>query len=64
MKKISIFKRYFDEKKHTYVNQTLRQINVTHSFKGFGRSGKIISHEFDSLALDLEPQSTGWKFLN
>lgn len=64
MKKIRIFKTFFDEEQNKYVKQTLRQVSLGASFKGFGKMGRVIKHEFSTLADILEPESTGWEFLN
>lgn len=64
MKKIRIFRTFENEVTKKIETQTLRQITVDKSFIGFGRMGKVISQEFDNLAKDLEPSSTGWLFLN
>jgi len=62
-KKLSIFKKVKNNEGKEY-NQTLRTINLDRSFVGWGKSGKLLKSEFDKLANDLEPESTGWVFLN
>lgn len=63
MVKISIFRKAEDKEGKPY-NQTLRTVSVSKTFIGFAKSGKILKNEFDALAKDLEPSSTGWVFLN
>lgn len=62
MKKIAIYKSYTDETGKK-IQQTLRQVSLDKSFNGFKSSNKIVKSEFDNLAKDLEPTSTGWYFI-
>ena len=61
---ISIYKKAVDNKTGKDYNQTIRKVNVSSQFEGFGKGGKIILAKFDELVKDLEPSSSGWMFLN
>lgn len=57
---IVIFKKSKDKDGNAY-NQALRKVSVSKDFVGITKKG--LNHaEFDNLAKDLEPSSTGWYF--
>lgn len=62
MKKLSIYRVIRSEDDHSKIlgKETLRVVNVTQDFVGFGDKGTINKSEFQKLAEALEPTCDGW----